>query len=261
MSSAPVQQHWSGTVCRLVLDRPAQGNALSPGLVAALDAALDDAAARGATLLVFEGAGRNFCTGFDLSDIADQTDDSLLARFARVELLLQRVHRAPCPTVAVVRGRAIGAGADLFAACTHRLAQRGASFTFPGFRGFGLVLGSRRLAMHVGMALALDWVESARVIDGEEALAAGLSTGRFEGDDALCAARDAVGENASADADSSLRNALDGHAAAHDARDLEALVRSAARVGLQQRVAGYVLRQAQARQASAGAQSAASAAS
>lgn len=255
MSGNLLRQHWSGTVCRLVLDRPAQGNALSPELVAALDVALDEAAEGGATLLVFEGAGRHFCTGFDLSDIAVQTDDGLLARFTRIELLLQRIHRAPCPTVAVAHGRAVGAGADLFAACTHRLAQRGASFTFPGFRGFGLVLGSRRLAEHVGMALALDWVHSSRVIDGEEALAAGFATACFEGDDGLRAARDAIGDSAPANAESPLRDALHGNAAAHDARDVEALVRSAARTGLQQRVASYVSRQAQARKVAAGAAS------
>lgn len=258
MSGHSLRQHWSGTVCRLVLDQPAQGNALSPGLVAALDVALDEAATGGATLLVLEGSGRHFCTGFDMSDIAAQTDDSLLARFTRIELLLQRIHRAPCPTVAVARGLAMGAGADLFAACTHRLIQRGTSFTFPGFRGFGLVLGSRRLAARVGMALALDWVDSARVVDGEEALAAGFATGCFEGDDGLRAARDAVGDNAPANAESPLRDALDGNASAHDARDLEALVRSAARAGLQQRVASYVSRQAQARKAATGAVGAAS---
>ena len=66
-------------------------------MVSALDAALDDSADRSATLVVFERPGRHFCTGFDLSDIDLETDDSLLARFIRIELLLQRIVCAPYP--------------------------------------------------------------------------------------------------------------------------------------------------------------------
>ncbi len=246
MNASPLLQRWEGDICYLTLNRPEQGNALSRGLVEALDAALDACAARNPSALVIEGAGRHFCTGFDLSGLADETDDSLLARFTRIELMLQRVARAPFHTIAVARGRVMGAGADLFAACAQRIVVSGASFAFPGARGFGLVLGSRRLAACVGTRRARAWIESACVIGDTEALATGLATDHIEGTGAIIPA---PGAPSARKAGGLLNDAIDGNAEIDDARDLAALVRSAAAVGLQQRLQDYVARQAQARQA------------
>lgn len=243
MNASPLLQRWEGDLCYLTLNRPEQGNALSRDLVEALDAALEACAARGPSAVIFEGAGRHFCTGFDLSGLANETDDSLLARFTRIELMLQRVTRAPFHTIAVARGRVMGAGADLFAACAQRVVVSGASFAFPGARGFGLVLGSRRLATCVGIRRARVWIESACVIGDAEALSTGLATDRMESDGAIAPALSATKAGALLDA------AIDGNAELDDARDLAALVRSAAAVGLQQRLQDYVARQAQARQA------------
>lgn len=243
MNASPLLQRWEGDICYLTLNRPEQGNALSRDLVEALDAALDACTARSPSAVVLDGAGRHFCTGFDLSGLANETDDSLLARFTRIELLLQRVARAPFHTIAVARGRVMGAGADLFAACAQRIVVSGASFAFPGARGFGLVLGSRRLAACVGTRRARAWIESACVIGDAEALSTGLATDRMESDGAIAPVLSAT------KARGLLDDAIDGNAELDDARDLAALVRSAAAVGLQQRVQDYVARQAQARQA------------
>ena len=264
MSAPVLMRRWDGARCVLTLNRPEQGNALSRELVDALDAAWDDCVRRHAERaidgVVIHGAGRHFCTGFDLSGLAAETDDSLLARFTRIELLLQRVARAPFPTLAVAHGRVMGAGADLFAACAQRLAVRGASCAFPGARGFGLVLGSRRLAARVGAARARGWIESACVIGDAEAIAAGLASALVETapEDVLALVTTpsttpttpaatspttpaALGGAVSRDA--LLDGAIDGNAELDDARDLAALVRSAARAGLRQRVADYVERQ------------------
>lgn len=239
----------TGPVWRLTLHRPQQGNACSAELVAGLDDALAKAEAERPQALVLRGEGRHFCTGFDLSKLEEETDDTLLARFVRIELVLQRLARAPCLTVAVAHGRSMGAGADLFAACGVRIAEAETTFAFPGARGFGLVLGTRRLAARVGAETALAWVESGRSIAAEEAARAGLVS---------ALARDAADVDrlmaSQVHADSwlqgALRQAVDPCAAADDARDLELLVRSAARPGLQQRIAGYVARLAASRHAS-----------
>ena len=129
----PLAMAWGDDgVCSVTLNRPAAGNALSAELVAALAAAIDEGAARRPRLVMLRGEGRHFCTGFDLSGLNDESDDSLLARFCRIELMLQKVHRAPFPTLAIAHGRTIGAGADLFAACTHRLVAPGTQLAFPG---------------------------------------------------------------------------------------------------------------------------------
>src|SRR3546814_9030609 len=76
-------------VTRLTLCRPEKGNSLSADMVAAMASAVERCYADGTTLLILDAQGRNFCTGFDLGDLNQQSDDSLMARFIRIELLLQ----------------------------------------------------------------------------------------------------------------------------------------------------------------------------
>lgn len=234
-----------GAVLHLQLNRPDKGNALSATLVGALTAALE-AVARDESLrlLVLSGAGRHFCTGFDLSDLDSETDDSLLARFVRVELLLQAVHAAPCTTLALAHGRTMGAGADLFAACSERWVVDDASFAFPG-AGFGLVLGTARLAGRVGATRAAAWIESGASIDTDAAYASGLATRRIQADavDAECQRLLERTSRLDATTQRGIRAAIAAaqhpRGAAGDAQDLARLVRSAARPGLRERVAAY----------------------
>jgi enoyl-CoA hydratase len=229
------------SIWRVSLNRPQHGNACSSELVRKLHETMDEAVREHAQAVVIQGEGRHFCTGFDLSDLAQQTDDILLARFVRIELLLQRIARAPFPVLAIAHGRALGAGADIFAACSIRLATSDASFAFPGARGFGLVLGTRRLAARVGVDTALEWVETGRTIDAQEACRRRLVTAVVEG-------AGAVDEILSARANPNrlltlaLRRATDPQADVNDASDLDLLVRSAARPGLRDRIADYLER-------------------
>jgi len=166
----------SDGIASIELNRPQRGNALSSELVeAALDAVHSACRDSSVHTLMFAGAGRHFCTGFDLDGLDAQSDGDLLLRFARIEALLDAVWRAPVRTVAVAQGRTWGAGADLFAACDLRLAVTGASFRFPG-AGFGIVLGTRRLAERVGTERARAWVSDGATIEAAEALACGLAS-------------------------------------------------------------------------------------
>ncbi len=230
-----------GATCHLTLNRPEAGNALSAELVARLQDAVCRHAELGTQTLVLQGEGKHFCTGFDLSHLDAESDDALLARFVRIELLLQSIATAPFHTVVLAQGRVMGAGADLFVACQRRIASSNAIFAFPGAKGFGLVLGTHRLAVRVGVEVAEEWVTSGRLIDVEEALARGLASQR------QCEALDEgerVAFEAGREADAG------GHAAqlvqralyqASDAdRDLGLLARSAAVPGLKKRIEDYV---------------------
>lgn len=222
-----------------VLSRPDRGNSLSDDLVEALHRGLDDAERDGVRLLVIEGGGRNFCTGFDLAGLEDTADSELLARFVRIEELLARVWSAPFTTLAVAKGRTFGAGADLFAACSARLALPDASFSFPG-AAFGLVLGTRRLAERIGQDAALSLVTSGDVVDARAALGLGLVTAVIEPQELDARLERAAGDAARLDGGTvaALRRAAGSSAADLD-RDLAALVRSAARPGLAQRIIAY----------------------
>lgn len=224
-------------IAELTLSRPERGNALGPDLVEAALEALEQSVAKRARLIVLRGAGRHFCTGFDLSGLAQLSDGDLLLRVVRIETLLQAVHHAPVPTLAVAHGSTFGAGADLVAACQLRWALPGARFAFPG-AGFGLALGTRRLALRVGGEAARDLVGSGRRIDADEAAALGLVQ-RLVGPDALGAEIAAVAGRLVIDAETAARIWSLTSPDTRDA-DMAALVSSAARPGLGDRIAAYV---------------------
>ena len=235
--SAPVAVEADGAVHTIRLARPERGNALGPDMVAAIDAALDAVLAAGARLVVLRGEGRHFCTGFDLSDLDALSEGDLALRVIRIELLLQRIHALPVTTLVLAGGRVFGAGADLFAACDHRVALAGASFAFPG-PAFGLVLGTARLAALVGDGPARRLLLAGGAIEAGAALAMGLATQVVEPDGAAGAI--GVARDAAVRLDAATVAALHGRTRrADDAADLAALARSVARPGLKERILAY----------------------
>ena len=228
----------------ITLNRPDVGNALSPAMVNTLDVVFDRALRAGARLIVFRGAGKHTCSGFDLGDVESCTDGDLLLRFVQIEQFLQKVYRCPVVTVAVGAGRVYGAGADLFASCDRRIGLPGATFAFPG-SGFGLVLGTRRLAARIGNDTARRMLIGGNVITATEAVRIGLVTDLCEE-----AELTSVLMNAARDASRlSARTIAALHAVTmsrDDDADLAALVNSASHPGLKDRITTY--RQAIARQ-------------
>ena len=249
-SESPLRVQTQHGVACLTLSRSNRGNALSAELIDALLLAMEQACADPSVhTLAFLGDGKHFCTGFDLSDLATQTEGDLLLRFVRVEALLDAVWRAPVRTVALASGRTWGAGADLFAACDLRLLTEDATFRFPG-AGFGLVLGTRRLAERVGADHARAWVSDGRTIDAPTALARGLAHTLTdplplapEAREAAVLERCGVAPAVDRVTLAALRMAgRSGGGPGGDAladTDLAALVRSAARPGLKDRIIAY----------------------
>lgn len=221
-------------VARVVLDRGGRANALDAATVERLHAELD--AAADADVVVIEARGRAFCGGLDLGSLDDETDASLLLRLVRVQALLERVQALPAPTVVLLEGAAVGAGADLALAATLRLATPAASLRFPG-SGFGAVLGTARLAAETSPSYATEAALTGRRIDVAEAAARGLVR--------LLPDRAALDEEVIRFADAAARlprgtGARLRAAATSDGPDpMGALVRSLAAPGLRDRVRAY----------------------
>ena len=217
-------------VTTLTLQRPERGNALGPelveGLIHAAEAAMADQSVH---TLVLRGDGRHFCTGLDLTDLATLSDGDLLLRLVRIETLLALLWHAPIRTLALAHGRTWGAGADLFAVCEQRLVHPDTTLRFPGAQ-FGIVLGTRRLAERIGVDAARALVLEGGELDAPQALALGLAT----------QLGDMVVEMAVSRPDAATAHAIRSATRA-DCRDtdLAALVRSAARPGLQARIGAY----------------------
>lgn len=157
----------------VTLARPDKANALSGEMSDGIRDAIHAATADGARAVVLRGDGRHFCAGFDFGNFEALTDGDLALRFLQVEEMLQAVFYAPMPVLALVQGRAVGAGSDLAAAAMKVVAAPGARFQMPGPR-FGVVLGTRRLAYRIGPVAARQIQIQNRPIEAEEGLSLGL---------------------------------------------------------------------------------------
>ncbi|AYD65663.1 enoyl-CoA hydratase/isomerase family protein [Achromobacter spanius] len=222
----------------LTLTRAEKMNALSAELVDALIAALDEAEAQGAKLIVIKGEGKNFSAGFDFGDWQTQSEGDLLLRFVRIETLLQRLAASPCLTVALAHGRNFGAGVDLFGACKWRISAPDATFRMPGLK-FGLVLGTRRFAALVGAERARTVLEQAATFNAEEALRDGFAT-RLAVAQEWADVEQQAAETAVALTDASRIQLYAALSQETPDADLARLVRSAAAPGLKDRVAAYL---------------------
>jgi len=227
----------SGPMTRLTLNRTDKANALSPGLVDSLLEAFQLAATDGTRLTVLEGAGKNFCSGFDLSDFDDVSEGDLVLRLIRIETLLQTVFHAPFPTLALAHGRVFGAGADLFCACSQRIVAPGTKFRMPGL-AFGIVLGTRRLAARIGVDAAREIQNACRTFEGDKAVGLKFANREMIQTDwpDLIADAEQAAEILPAASSSALFEIT-----APDTRalDMDALVRSASVPGLKSRIRTY----------------------
>jgi len=167
MNDELIRKH-EGHVTHLTLNRPQKANALSASLVEALLNAVEYAYTDGTRLMVIDGAGAHFCSGFDFSDYQAASEGELALRFLRIETLLQQLYHAPFETLACAHGRVFGAGADLVCACGIRVGAPGTTFRLPGLR-FGVVLGTRRLAHRIGPDHARAILGATRTFDADEA--------------------------------------------------------------------------------------------
>jgi enoyl-CoA hydratase/carnithine racemase len=169
----PIVVAKDGPVTTVTLASPGSANALDAAMVEALHEAVDAATANGTRVLVIEAEGRAFCAGLGLAGLIGETDASMLLRLVRIELLLEKLWYGPLLSVAVVRGAAAGAGADLVMATTVRYATAAASLRFPGSE-FGAVLGVRRLAECTNSAFAAEAAATGRAIRSQEAERVGI---------------------------------------------------------------------------------------
>jgi enoyl-CoA hydratase len=171
----------SGTiegVALVTIDRQAALNALSFDLLDDLADQLErldgDSDCRA---IVITGAGsRAFAAGADIPELATQTPVSLTVenRFA----VWDRIGSIRTPTIAAVRGFALGGGCELAMACDMIVAGDDAQFGQPEIKigvmpGAG---GTQRLTRAIGKARAMELILTGRTMPGREAEAAGLVT-------------------------------------------------------------------------------------
>lgn len=126
-------------VLRLTLNDPATRNSLSEAMMAALQGALDEAAAdRAVRVVVIAATGPVFCSGHNLKEIsarradADKGASYFAQLFSDCAKLMTTIVRLPKPVIAEVQGLASAAGCQLVASCDLAYAAGTASFCTPG---------------------------------------------------------------------------------------------------------------------------------
>lgn len=163
-----------GHVRLLTLDRPTKSNALHPDLLAALrDALLDTGGAAGIHVVVLTGAGKRFCGGLDLKNLAGLGAPARVEYMSSLFSIFRQLGDLPQPVVAAVNGPAIAGGFDLAAFCDLRIC--GASATFAQAEILlGLTQITYPLYKVIGLSRAAELALTGDTIDADEAYRIGL---------------------------------------------------------------------------------------
>lgn len=171
-----------GGVLRLTLNDAATRNSLSEAMMAALAAALTDAARdKNVRVIVLAATGPAFSSGHNLKEITARRSDADkgAAYFARLfdscAQLMLGIVQSPKPVIAEVAGLASAAGCQLVASCDLAIAADTARFCTPGVN-IGLFCSTPMVALarNLSRKHAMEMLLTGDVIDAVDAARMGL---------------------------------------------------------------------------------------
>jgi enoyl-CoA hydratase/carnithine racemase len=169
-----------GPLAIVTFNRPEQRNAITwemyDGLLSACESVDADEELR---VMVLRGAGdQAFVAGTDISQFqAFRSPQDALAYERRLDGVMDRLEAVKKPTLAAIRGYAVGAGAAIALCCDLRYGTPDARLGVPIARTLGNCLSlanTARLVDALGPARAKELLFRAKLVGAEEALAAGL---------------------------------------------------------------------------------------
>ena len=172
----------SDGVLVLTINRPERRNAMSPEIYAAMLEALTNAIDdKDIGAIVLTGTGSAFSAGGDVARMAGATAEELtyeqkIARLRTRARISEMLHTMDKPTIAMIRGPAVGAGLSIAMACDMRFADTsarlGTAFLNVGLSGdFG---GHYFLPKLVGMAKARELYLTTPILNAQESMSIGL---------------------------------------------------------------------------------------
>jgi enoyl-CoA hydratase len=178
---------------RLLLNRPAKLNAISAelrdALTAAVAAAADDERVR---VIVIAGAGRAFCSGYDLSEAAPPTAWAWRDVLGRDVAATLAIWSCPKPVIAQVHGHALAGGLEVAMACDLIVAAEGAQLGEPEIR-FGSAPVTLLMPFLIGQKKTRELLMTGDLVDATEAERIGL-VNRVVPADGLAVAVDELAE-------------------------------------------------------------------
>jgi enoyl-CoA hydratase/carnithine racemase len=152
-------------------------NALSPVVLAGLDAAADAVERhRAAALLITSDLDGFFAAGADIKHMRSLDGPGFAGYGAQMRTVFERIAGLQTITIAAIDGVALGGGLELALACKLRIGSTGARLGVPEIK-LGLIPGAggtQRLPRLIGRGRALDMLLTGRQVTGPEAHAIGL---------------------------------------------------------------------------------------
>ncbi|MDH4115883.1 MAG: crotonase/enoyl-CoA hydratase family protein [Acidimicrobiia bacterium] len=180
-----IEYRASGRVATITLNRPDRLNAIDEHMPSELRAAVEIAEEDDAVhVIVVTGAGRSFCSGYDLKEFAERSDapysqempwDPMLdyRMMSRNTADFMSLFRASKPTIAKVRGHAVAGGSDIALACDLVVMAADALIGYPPARVWGCPT-TAMWVYRIGPERAKRMLLTGDLIDGAEAARIGL---------------------------------------------------------------------------------------
>jgi 2-(1,2-epoxy-1,2-dihydrophenyl)acetyl-CoA isomerase len=165
-------------IASIILNRPQTMNAMSKEMILGLqDAVLEIASDGSIRVLLLKGAGDHFCSGADLKLFTEDTASyEWITAMKGVGQIVKTLREMPQPVITMLRGVAVGGGANLALAGDFVIAAENARFC-EIFVNIGAVLdygGHYFLPRLVGLAKARELAMLGDEIDGQQAASIGL---------------------------------------------------------------------------------------
>lgn len=167
----------------ITLDRPPL-NILTIEMIRELEAALDAVATdKHLKALVLCATGTAFCAGVDVADHVPARVSDMIRGFGR---LFVHLRTFPAPTIALVRGAALGGGTELALGCDFVLAGSSARFGQPEIKlGVFPPIAAALLPQLIGYQQAARLILTGETITADEAARLGIATDVVPDEDLL----------------------------------------------------------------------------
>ena len=173
MSNVRIRFH--NNILWLILDRPPL-NILSIEMLDQLTAAMGDAIKQSPHLVVITGAGdRAFCAGVDIRDHLNGREKEMLRAVYDNCAAFEKLRSHNIPTVALVKGHALGGGCELAELCDTVIAHEDATFGLPEISlGVFPPVAAVYFPALIGQNATMRLMLTGETIQAEEALRLGL---------------------------------------------------------------------------------------
>jgi len=150
VSYSSILYETQGRIARITLNRPERLNAISREMPAEIAAAVAEAGADDSVhVIILQGAGRGFCSGYDLKEFAETPGENPGIQAMPWDPMRDYLHMKACtdhfsslwrshkPTIAKVHHVAVAGGSDIALACDFVIMEDTARIGYPPARVWG----------------------------------------------------------------------------------------------------------------------------